>query len=154
MKRTILVAAVIAASATLCTIKAQEKKLTREQLPAAVQKTVSRESEGATVKGFSTEVEGGVRLFEAELEVNGRSKDISMNSKGEVVEVEEQVDLDSLPDAVKNALTKAAGNGTIRKVESLTKRGKLVAYEAAIADGKKHREVQVGPNGEKLAREQ
>src|SRR5262245_26991508 len=108
MKRTILVAAAVAASASLLAINAQEKKLTQKQLPAAVQKTVTREREGATVKGFSTEVEGSVRLYEAELEVNGHSKDVSMNSKGEVLEIEEQVELDSLPDAVKDALTKAA----------------------------------------------
>jgi len=154
MKRIILAATVVIAGASFFTVRAQEKKLKLAQLPAAVQKTVSRESERATVKEYSTEVEGGVRLYEAELEINGRSKDISINSKGEVVEIEEQVELDSLPDAVKNALTKAAGGGTIRKIESLTKRGKLVAYEAAIVEGKKHREVQAGPNGEKLAREQ
>src|SRR5437764_10765990 len=60
---------------------AQEKKLTRKQLPAAVEKTVASESEGATVKGFATEVEKGQRLYEAELIVNGHHKDISMNRR-------------------------------------------------------------------------
>ena len=36
-------------------VSAQEKTLTRAQLPAAVEKTVSAESKGATVQGFSTE---------------------------------------------------------------------------------------------------
>ena len=49
---------------------AQEKKLKREQLPPAVEKTVAKESEGATIKGFATEVEKGQRLYEAELIVN------------------------------------------------------------------------------------
>ena len=36
------------------------------------------------------------------------------------------------------------------RIESLTKRGKLVAYEAHIKTDSKRSEIQVGPNGEKL----
>ena len=39
---------------------AQEKKVTRKQLPAAVEQTVDKESEGATIKGFATEIEHGL----------------------------------------------------------------------------------------------
>ena len=52
---------------------------------------------------------------------------------------------------MKDGLTKAAGAGTISKVESLTKNGKLVAYEAAVKTGTKRSEIQVGPDGKKLA---
>ncbi|HYX27676.1 MAG TPA: PepSY-like domain-containing protein [Pyrinomonadaceae bacterium] len=143
--------AVLAFSATA---SSQERKLKREQLPAAVEKTVARESEGATINGFATEVEKGKRLYEVELTVGGHSKDISMDKNGTVVEVEEEVSMDSLPSAVQDALMKRAGAGTIGKIESLTKNGKLVAYEAHVKTGAKRSEIQVGPNGEKLARPQ
>ena len=146
--------AVLIALATLSVVQAQEKKLKREQLPPAVEKTVATESQGATIKGFATEVEKGKRLYEVELAVDGRSKDISMDRYGKVVEVEQEVAMDSLPATVQDGLKKAAGAGTIVKVESLTKAGKLVAYEAAVKTGAKHSEVQVGPNGEKLAHPQ
>ena len=131
---------------------AQEKKLTRKQLPAAVEKTVVKESEGATIKGFATEVEKGQRLYEAELIVNGHHKDISMNRQGVIVEVEEEVSMDSLPATVQDGLRKAAGSGTIGMIESLTKNGKLVAYEGHVKTGTKRSEIQVGPQGEKLKR--
>jgi hypothetical protein len=134
--------------------QAQEKKLKREQLPAAVEKTVAVESQGATIKGFATEVEKGTRLYEVELNVNGHSKDISMDKNGEIMEVEEEVTMDSLPADVQAGLKKAAGAGTIGMIESLTKGGKLVAYEAHVTTGKKRSEIQVGPNGEKLAHPQ
>src|SRR4029077_11879747 len=104
----------------------------REELPPAVEKTVAAQSQGATIKGFSTEVEEGKRLYEVELTVNGHGKDISMDKEGKIVEVEEEVAMDLLPAEVKAGLTKAAGSGTIAKVESLTKAGKLVAYEADV----------------------
>jgi hypothetical protein len=140
--------------ATCSVVVSQEKKLKREQLPAAVQKTVTRESEGATIKGFATEVEKGRRLYEVELTVNDHSKDILMDRDGNIVEVEEEVTMDSLPATVQDALRKAAGKGTIGKIESLTKNGKLVAYEALVKTGAKRFEIQVGPNGEKLAHPQ
>jgi hypothetical protein len=131
--------------------QAQERKLKRSQLPPAVQKTLDEQSQGATILGFATEVENGKRLYEAELKVDGRGKDVTMDTNGNIVEVEEEVTMDSLPSAVQNAIRKAAGVGTIGKIESLIKNGKLVAYEAHVTTGRKRSEVQVGPNGEKLA---
>src|SRR5579864_8947725 len=140
--------------AVLTRAQAQEKKIKREDLPPAVEKTVAAQSQGATIKGFSSEVEGGKTLYEVELTVNGHGKDISMDKDGKIVEVEKEIAMDSLPVAVKGGLTKAAGSGTITKVESLTKGGKLVAYEAGVKNGTKHSEVQVGPKGNKLAHEE
>jgi len=56
-----------------------------------------------------------------------------------------------MPANVRDGLTKTAGNGRIIKVESLMQRGKLVAYEAVVQSGKRRRETQVGPEGQKLA---
>ena len=132
-------------------LQAQEKTIQRSDLPAAVEKTVAQQSKGATIKGFATEVEDGKTLYEVEMTVNGHGKDISMDEKGNILEVEEEVNMASLPPAVKEGLTKTAGKGTITKVETLTKNGKLVAYEAAVKTGTKTSEIQVGPDGKKLA---
>jgi hypothetical protein len=133
--------------------EAQEKKIKREQLPPAVEQTVAKESQGATIKGFATEVEHGQRFYEASLIVSGHSKDILIDRNGKIVEVEEEVTMDSLPASVQDAVKKAAGGGgTIELVESLTKNGRLVAYEGHVKRGKKRFEIQVGPNGEKLKR--
>lgn len=150
--RKLSLAVLLIGLATVSVAQGQEKKLKREQLPPAVEKTVAIESQGATINGFATEVEKGKRLYEVELTVNGHSKDISMNKNGDVVEVEEEVTMDSLPANVQEGLRKAAGAGTIVKIESLTKGGKLVAYEGHVKTGAKRSEIQVGPNGEKLAR--
>ncbi len=130
--------------------RAQEKSIARSDLPPAVEKTVGEQSHGATIQGFSTEVENGRRLFEAEMTVDGHGKDISIDAQGRIVEIEEQVTMDSLSAAVKAGLIKAAGSGTITKIETLTKQGKLVAYEVSVRNGSKRSEVQVGPDGKKL----
>jgi acyl CoA:acetate/3-ketoacid CoA transferase alpha subunit len=154
MKTNLLVA--IAASGLLLagTASAQEKKIKRSDLPPAVEKTVAVQSAGATIHGFSTEKEKGQTLYEAEMTVNGHSKDVLIAADGTVVEVEEQVALDSLSPVVKAGLQAKAGKGKIVKVESLTKKDKLVAYEAQVDTNGKKSEVQVGPDGKPLDHEE
>jgi uncharacterized membrane protein YkoI len=132
----------------------QEKKVQKSDLPTAVQKTVDEQSKGATVCGFSTEMENGKMNYEAQLTVNGKTRDISMNANGVITEIEDQVDFASLSDAVQVGLKKKAGAGKILKVESLTKKDKLVAYEAVVETAGKKKEVQVGPDGKPLAHEE
>lgn len=142
------------ALAVLCAAggaSAQEKKLKKSGLPPTVQKTADEQSQGATVKGYSSEVEHGKLQYEVDLVVNGHSRDVTIGADGAVMEVEEEVAFNSLPAAVQLGLQKEAGAGKIGKVESLTKRGTLVAYEGHVLTGNKRSEVQVGPEGKPLA---
>jgi hypothetical protein len=132
----------------------QEKKIKHSELPAAVEKTVAVQISGARIRGFSEEKENGQTFYEAQLMVNGHSQDILMDANGTIVEVEEQVAVDSLPIAVKDALKAKVAKGKLVKIESLTKHGKLVAYEAQLVTDGKRSEAQVGPNGEPLDHEE
>jgi hypothetical protein len=133
---------------------AQEKKIKRSDLPPAVEKTVAAESSGATILGFSQEKEKGQTFYEAEMKVNGHSKDILIDTSGAIVEVEEEVALDALSPEVKAGLTAKAGQGKILKVESIKKHDKLVAYEAKVNTNGKKSEVQIGPDGKPLDHEE
>ena len=143
---------------TLCAAStpaaAQEKRLKRSDLPAAVQKAADEQTKGATVRGYSSETENGQLEYEVAMTVNGRSRDVSFAADGSVLEIEQEVLVDSLPAAVHSALVQKAGAGRITKVESLTKHGTLVAYEAQVRTGTKRSEVQVGPDGQPLAHEE
>ena len=124
--------------------------MTQPELPAAVQKTVADQSKGATVRGYSREVENGQQEYEVELTVNGHPRDVTIAPDGTILEVEEEVPWHGLPVAVRDGLQHMAGSGSIRKVESLTKKGKLVAYEAQVHKPGKRFEIQVSPDGKKL----
>jgi hypothetical protein len=148
----ILTCAIASQAATQQTAtQEKEKKLKRSELPAAVQKTVDQESQGATISGYSSETDHGQLVYEVEMRVHGHGRDVLIGADGSVVEIEEEVALDSVPAAVKAGLVQLAGSGKIMKVESLTKRGALVAYEAQVRTGTKRSEIQVGPDGKALA---
>ena len=125
---------------------AAEKKLKLADLPAPVQKTVQEQTKSAELKGLSKEVENGKTLYEVETMANGKSRDLLVDTSGQIVEVEEAATLESVPAAVKAALEKAAVKGKILKVETVTK-GSAVSYEAVVSKNGKKSEVAVEADG-------
>jgi hypothetical protein len=69
-------------------------------------------------------------------------------------EVEEEVAINSFPTMVQAALAARAAGGKILQVESLTKQGRLVGYEAKIEKAGKKTEIQVGPDGKTVNHEE
>jgi uncharacterized membrane protein YkoI len=125
---------------------AAETKVQMKDLPPAVQKAVQAQTAGAQIKGLSKETEKGKTVYEVETLVNGKSRDLTLDSAGTVVEIEEQVALDSIPAAAKAAIEKKIAGGRIKTVESVTKGSEMV-YEAAYAKGGKSHEFQVRADG-------
>lgn len=143
----------LCATMSLCTAAlcaASEKRIAKSDLPPAVLKAAEKASNGATVKGYSEDREDGKLAYEVEMLINGHSRDVTISPDGKVLEVEEQVELAGLSQQVQQALKKRAGSGAITKVESLTKQGKLVAFEAQVKTAGKHSEIQVAPDGQAL----
>lgn len=113
------------------------QKIAMTKLPPAVKATVEAESKGATVKGISSEKENGKTVYELETLVNGRTRDLMIDSAGKVYVVEEQLDVDKAPAPVKAALEA---------------KGKIVALESVMENGRTHYEGQVQTKaGKKVA---
>jgi uncharacterized membrane protein YkoI len=123
-----------------------EVKVKMRDLPPAVQKAVREQSKGAVLRGLAKEVEKGVTLYEAELKVNGRTRDVSFDTDGKVVSVEEEVPLGSIPPGAQAAIRKSVGAGKLQLVEAVTSGG-TVYYEAHIKSGGKTSEIKVDANG-------
>jgi hypothetical protein len=134
--------------------RAAEKKISQADLPPAVQKAAQEQSKGATVKGYSQDNENGHVEYEIEMIVNSHSKDVAFSPDGKVLEVEKQVEMAVPSASVQSGLKHKAGKGSITKVESITKHGAIVAYEAQVNTMGKHSEIQVGPDGKPLDHEE
>ena len=122
-------------------------------MPAAVARTAATESQGAKIRGYSQEKENGQTFYEVEMTVNGHHRDVLIDSSGTVVEVEEQVQLVDVPAAVRDSLRAAAGKGKVTGVESVTKGGRIVAYEARVNTNGKRSEISVDPDGKRITGE-
>ena len=123
-----------------------EKKVKLQDLPPAVQQAVKDQTKNATLVGLSQEVENGKTVYEAETKVNGHGRDMIIDGSGAILEVEEEVALESIPAAARAAIEKQAAGGKIAKVETVTK-GKTVTYEAGVTKNGKKSEVSFTADG-------
>ena len=130
-----------------------QQEVAVEALPAAVRKTVQGQTRGATLLSVSKEIENGIVRYEVESRVQGRSRNILIDSAGKVVEIEEQVTLDSLPAAARARIQKETGQGKVVGVESVTASGKAAIYEAIIEVAGKRSEIRVAADGSLLPAE-
>jgi hypothetical protein len=117
---------VLLAGVMLCgSAVAQEKKgknLQLKELPAAVQKTVQENLKGGQIKNIGKEKEDGI--------------------------VEEGTTIDAIPAPAKASILKKVSDGKLGTVETFTKPGQAMMYEAAYTDKKgKHHEVLVKADG-------
>jgi hypothetical protein len=144
MKATVRVILSLAVAGALATAA---KSLAVKDLPAAVQKTVQEQAQGAEIKNIAKETEKGVTQYEVETIVNGKHRDFNVDTKGALLEVEEESSIDSIPAAAKAAILKKVADGKLGMVETMTK-GSATMYEAAYTTkaGKKL-EVLVKPDG-------
>ena len=136
----------VAAIAAVGVARGAEKKVTMNQLPAAVQQTIKERAQGGTIRGLSMEEEKGKKTYEAELTIGGRNTDISLDEQGKVIEAELATTLDKIPAAARDAIQKQAGAGKITAVEEVTAGGKTL-YEAEFDKGGKTSEVRVDADG-------
>ncbi len=145
MKRDIVVC--IAFLAAMAFVAKAESKIKFESLPAAVQQAVKQEqSKGATLMGLAKEVEGGKTLYEAEFKVANRSRDIMFDGTGKAVTIEDEVAIDSIPAAARDAIVKFVAKGQLMRIETVTGDGKTF-YEAQVKKGVRKVETKVNADG-------
>ena len=123
-----------------------ESTMKLSDLPPAVQATVKEQTKTAKIVSIGKETEKGKTMYEVESMVNGKSRDLMVDTAGKLVSVEEETTLDAIPAAAREAILKKAGNAKIKKVEILTQ-GTSVSYEASYT-GKLGKTAEVGVNAD------
>jgi uncharacterized membrane protein YkoI len=149
MKQTIQL--LLAALALAGLAAADGKSLALKDLPAPVQKAVQDNLKGGEIKNISKEVEKGVTEYEVETMVAGKHRDFDVDANGKLVDVEEEIDLATVPAAAKAAIEKKVGAGKLTRVEAVDNGSGAKSYEASFTTkaGKKS-EFQVKADGTEI----
>jgi uncharacterized membrane protein YkoI len=137
-------------AATTCAVGAlaADKPVKFDDMPAVVQKAMLKEAKGAKIKNTLVEVEDGKTFYEAETVLNGRTRDFLVDEKGNVAEVEDEIEIEDVPAPVKAAVEKAAGGGgKITKLEEVKKGGKVTGYEATVVKNGQKKSLELNPDG-------
>jgi uncharacterized membrane protein YkoI len=161
--------AVIASDGTVVSV---ESEVTAESLPEAVSKAFLEKSNGGKILKVEKEdifMEARLvklaetkTIYEARVEVNGKTVEIEVDAAGNVLKVEadeddddddddneQVVSLDKLPEAARTALMNAAEGGDIKEVESEQENGQTI-YEAEVVINGQEYEIKVSADGKVL----
>jgi hypothetical protein len=138
MKRILLFiapAAALLAGATL----ARPEKMGLDDAPAPVQAALGRLGAGDTVTAVRKSTRGDIAVYQAAFRKDDAACSATMSEAGEVMELEQAVELSKLPDAVRAAIAKKYPNGKIGKAESIT----LQYYDVEVTVDGKTRELEI-----------
>lgn len=154
------------------------KKVSIEQVPAAVKATILAQTQGGAIKEIEKETEKGQFIYEAEVVIGGREVEIRVANNGTLLgtktesedkdnekegddddddekheknEKEEIVTLDAVPAAVKATIQKEAAGAEIKEIEKETEDGKTI-YSAEVLIKGQIVDLKIAPDGKFLGK--
>lgn len=133
---------------------AEEKELSRDQLPKAVLEAVEKAHPAAKELEYKEETFEGKAAYEVEYEENGKEYEFLYSADGALLQKEEEIDSHELPEAIVQAITKVHPKATIKEAEKITKPdGTVVGYEVEVQEGEKELELHLDASGQLLKAE-
>lgn len=127
------------------------KPMAKKDLPAPVLAAFEKAYPTAKLKECSSEQKDGKTCYELESKDGKTKRDLIYAADGSVMEIEERIAPDSLPETVKKVLADQYPKAAVKKAEKLTK-GIEISYEVVVKDGKKKLELVFDAEGKLTAK--
>ena len=141
--------AMAAGMATLAAAEAHEDLVTLAQTPTAVQLTIQQHTTALDIKKIEMEIEEGQAVYSVEIVKDGHETELEVAADGTLMEADEEMALESAPEAVRNAL--AAQTGKVIEISKWTEAG-VVQYEATLEQNGEERELVIAADGQITAK--
>lgn len=110
-------------------------------VPQAVKDAFAEKFPGVTVQKWEMEAE-----YEAEFKTAGREVEVNFYPDGNIAQIEYEIDVDEIPDAVKGAVAKHYPHCEIEEAERVEKGDGTILYEIDLSF-----EVHLTPDGKVVA---
>lgn len=123
--------------------------LTLDQVPAAAREALLKLAGDNKIVSVETEKENGIQVYEAEWVARGVSIEAEVTADGVLLEMEEDVKADSVPEAVRTTAEKALAGADKITYEKHT----VVFYEVEGKVAGKGKEVSISPAGKLMDNE-
>jgi hypothetical protein len=141
---------VIAVVAMTFSAAAQERKVAKKDVPAAVIAAFKSAYPAATIKGYAREKEKGQIFYEIESKEGDTGRDVLYKPDGSVAEIEETVKASDLPTAAQKVIHSKYPGAIVSKAEKTTEKSAQadkVGYEAIVRQGKKRFSLEFDGDG-------
>ena len=142
----------VAVLAATC-VRADEENVPLDKLPKAVVEAVKKMFPDAQLVSASTEDENGKKVFEVAIKNKGQTIEVTLTPEGKLVSVEKEITVKDLPRPVTTSLDAKYAKAVIKKVEEITKDGKLTYEVLLVTADKKMLEVVFDPQGKVVQEE-
>jgi hypothetical protein len=121
-----------------------ERSVKASEVPKAAMQTLKKLAAGAEITEFAEEVEHGSTFYEGSwINKAGAKTDVLVTAAGDLVEIEESVEVDQVPKATLAAARKAAGPDNPLRFEKKT----VVLYEVKFRKDERGHELLLTPDG-------
>ncbi|ARO87442.1 hypothetical protein EBAPG3_006440 [Nitrosospira lacus] len=155
MKPYYLITTIFAAfMATVGQANAEEKALSKHEVPKAVIEAFEKAHPNAKGVKFEEETFEGKKAYEAEYKEHGKEYEFLYGADGVLLQTEETIDAKTLPQPVVEAISKAYPKATIKEAEKVMKPdGTVTGYEVEIRTEGKKLEIELDTSGKILKTE-
>ncbi len=127
-----------------------EREVTKDEVPKAALATLKKLAGRAKIAEFAEEIEHGHTFYEGSWKSrSGTNIDVLVTKYGALVEIEEEVNDDDVPSAVRKAVRKTAGRGAKLSFEKKT----MILYEVKFSKGNSRHELLLTPDGRRVEEE-
>jgi len=127
-----------------------ERKVKETKVPAAALAALKKLADGAKITEFAEEVEFGHTFYEGSWKHrSGANMDVLVTQTGDLVEIEQQVNIKKVPRAALKMARKVAG----KDVELVFEKKTMILYEVKFKKGNSQHELLLTPDGRRVEEE-
>ncbi|MGJ0486632.1 MAG: PepSY-like domain-containing protein [Methylomicrobium sp.] len=138
--KSLIIAAAAASWMVFGQANAEEKELNKSQVPKAVLEAFEKAYPNVKSVEFEKEMFQGKAAYEVEYKENGEEHEFLYSADGVLLQREEEIDINALPEAAVKAIEKAHPKAKIEEAEKvMNPNGALAGYEVEIKSAGKGR---------------
>jgi hypothetical protein len=128
------------------TVVTHGREVKKSDVPEAVLEAFQAAHPKAVPAEYGRETVNGQTRFEIEIRIGERDKDFVYLPDGILLQTEEEIPVDSLPQAIVDAIKKAHRDGEIEEADRIT-RSELTEYEVSVEVGDVEYELLLSSDG-------
>jgi uncharacterized membrane protein YkoI len=149
-----VIAAMAASWVVFGQANAEEKELNKSQVPKAVLEAFEKAYPHVKDVEYEKEIVNGQSAYELEYKTNNMEHEVLYSADGTLLQKEEEIEGETLPAPVKDAIRKAYPKAEIKEVEKVMKPDDtLTGYEVEIVTEGKEIELELNTQGRILREE-
>lgn len=155
MKSTFGISTLLSAALLTFPLCPAAKDVSKKQVPQPVLDAFEKAYPNAKDMEYEEEQRDGKTYYEVEYQENKKRYDVLYTPDGALIEKEEELALNEVPEAIIQAVKKEYPNGKFKETEKvMDAQGNVTGYEIEVKEGEKEWDIYTDVNGKIIRKEE